>query len=105
MFRVDDNSDISDDEYEKYFRPFIDKVDKYIQEDIAPLVCAYTIATGYRLNALWEANLKSYINDAIENLTAINFKNNIDNEKIKRLLKEKYSLLVVNDKNLEIVEK
>ena len=32
-------------------------------------------------------SLKSYINDVIENFTAINFKNNIDNKKIKRILK------------------
>lgn len=94
----------SEEEFLKIVEPFNEEISKYIEGFLDDYI-AYYIATGYRLNALWEANLKSYINDAIENLTAINFKNNIDNEKIKRLLKEKYSLLVINDKSLEIIEK
>lgn len=94
----------SEKEFLEIVEPFNEEISKYI-ESILDDYIAFYIATGYKLSALWEANLKSYINDAIENLTAINFKNNIDNEKIKKILKEKYSLLVVNDKNLEIIEK
>ena len=104
MFRVDDNSDISDDEYEKYFRPFIDKVDKYIQEEIAPLVCAYTIATGYKLDTLYYNTFKKHLADALicfnqEIITDKKFKENV-----KNILKNTYDLEVISENPLKFKE-
>lgn len=104
MFRVDDNSDISDDEYEKYFRPFIDKVDNYIQEEIAPLVCAYTIATGYKLDTLYYNTFEKHLADALicfnqEILTDNKFK-----EKVKNILKNTYDLEIISENPLKFKE-
>lgn len=104
MFRVDDNSDISDDEYEKYFRPFIDKVDNYIQEEIAPLVCAYTIATGYRLDTLYYNTFEKHLADGLicfnqEIITDKNFK-----KKVKNILKNTYDLEIVSENPLKFKE-
>lgn len=104
MFRVDDNSDISDEEYEKYFRPFINKVDNYIQEEIAPLVCAYTIATGYRLDTLYYDTFEKHLKDGLicfnqEITLNKNFK-----EKVKNILHNTYNLTIISEKPLKFKE-
>lgn len=104
MFRVDDNSDISDDEYEKYFRPFIDKVDNYIQEEIAPLVCAYTISTEYKLDTLYYNTFEKHLADALicfnqEIITDKKFKENV-----KNILKNTYDLEVISENPLKFKE-
>lgn len=88
MFRVDDNSDISDDEYEKYFRPFIDKVDKYIQKEIAPL---YNTFEKHLADALICFNQ--------EIITDKKFKENV-----KNILKNTYDLEVTSENPLKFKE-
>lgn len=95
---------ISDVEYEKYFRPFIDKVDKYIQEEIAPLVCTYTISTGYKLDTLYYNTFEKHLADALicfnqEIITDKKFKENV-----KNILKNTYDLEVISENPLKFKE-
>lgn len=104
MFRVDNNSDISEEEYEKYFRPFINKVDNYIQEEIAPLVCAYIIATGYRLDALYYNSFDKQLEDG---LICFNQEITLDKkfkEKVKNILYDTYNLTIISENPLKFKE-
>lgn len=104
MFRVDNNSDISEEEYERYFRPFINKVDNYIQEEIAPLVCAYIIATGYKLDALYYNSFDKQLEDG---LICFNQEITLDKkfkEKVKNILYDTYNLTIISENPLKFEE-
>ena len=92
------------EEYEKYFRPFIDKVDNYIQEEIAPLVCAYTIAIGYRLDALYYNSFDKQLEDG---LICFNQEITLDKkfkEKVKNTLHDTYNLTIISENPLKFKE-
>lgn len=93
MFRNDFKS-ISDDEFVKICEPFDDKIDDYILNNILYDFVAFYIATGYQLNSLWEGRLRAHVNSAIETLSGIEFKKTFDDERLAKILEEKYGLVI-----------
>lgn len=104
MFRNDFDI-IPDDEFLKIVEPHNEALSEYIRNNILYEFAAFYIAKGYELNALWESNLTAHVNSAIEHLSAIEFKKSYNYEELKKVLKEKYSLVVVNDSPLQVEKK
>lgn len=104
MFRKDFEI-IPDDEFVKLVEPHNIALAEYIKENILYDFVAFYIAKGYELDALWEGNLTAHVNSAIEHLSAIEFKNLYDYNLLKKVLEEKYNLIVVNDKPLQVEKK
>lgn len=92
--------DISDEEFDKIVAPFDKAITKYIDNIINDYI-AYYLATGYRMNAIWNSSLEAHCNSSIDNLSSIT---DFDYDRIKNILERKYGLKIVNDKQLEIEE-
>ena len=94
---------VSDEEIIKITKPHNCAVDNYIETILYDFV-AYYIAKGYELSALWESSLKSHVHSAINTFEGIKFIKDYDYDKLKLILLEKYSLIVMND-NTSCIQK
>lgn len=104
MFRIDNGKDIEDDEFNKYWEPFNNELDRYVQNITAPDICAFAIAKGYELDTLYIDNFENQLTYG-----TILFNDNIKVNKkfkntVKTILKEKYNLTVTNENPLELKE-
>lgn len=96
------DGDISDEEFNKVLKPFIDNYNEYIESYVMPEVIAYYIANAYYRNLPYKDTFLQQYNSAKD---LINMYGE-DYEKVKsevlKLLKVKYALLIVNENPLEI---
>lgn len=102
MIRKTTNGDISDEEFEKVLKPFLDDYDDYIYSYIMPEIIAYYIANSYYRNSMYEGTFIQHYNSARDLLNL--FGENYEQVKAEvfKLLRLKYSLIIVNEKPLEI---
>lgn len=104
MLREETNKDISDEEFNKIIKPFIDNYDEYIESYIMPEVIAYYIANGHYRNYLSNCSFIRHYNSAKD---IINYFDE-DYEKVKaevfKLLRIKYGLIIINEDPLELKE-
>lgn len=94
--------DISDEEFDKVSKPFVDEIKKYIRDNIIYEYMAFYIATGYNKDALFKGTLSGVFNAALDDLCELDFGSSADIKKLKSILQEKYDLLLTSDTNLEI---
>lgn len=92
---------ISEEEFSKIIKPHNKLLDNYLENKMYDYVAFY-LAKGYELSALWENKLTNHINSAIDTFSAIQFKNKFDYDRLKQILKEKYSLVIVNNETTTI---
>lgn len=101
MIRPSTDADITDEEFEKILKPFIDNYDDFIEDYIMPEVIAYYMANAYYRNAMYETTFIQEYNSAKDliNLFGENY------EKVKaevyKLLRIKYALNIVSEDPLE----
>lgn len=103
MFRTDFN--ISDDDFVKAVEPHNKAIDEYLRKNVVYDFIAYYIASGYKMDALWESSLLAHYNGALESMCGVTFRNEKEFGEIKRILKKKYKLIVVNEEPLQVIEK
>ena len=105
MFRNNNNSDITDEEYNKYFLDFEQKIDLYLINEVIPEVCSYIISYGYNNDILHYDSFDNHIFYGIS-LFNINIKNINDiKNKVKEILENKYNLLVISTNPLDFKRK
>lgn len=95
MIRPETGEDISDEEFEKVLKPFIDNYDDFVINYIMPEVIAYYIANGFYRNAMYETTFIQEYNSAKDliNLFGEDYEQ-VKSEVIK-LLRIKYALEVI----------
>lgn len=54
MIRKNTGGDISEEEFEKVLKPFIDDYDNFVYSYILPEVIAYYLANSYYRNSMYE---------------------------------------------------
>ena len=54
--------------------------------------------------SLWECPLQNQINSAIETLTGIRIKNKFDNNKLHKILKDKYSIKIIDTNTSQMIK-
>jgi hypothetical protein len=96
--------DISDEEFDKVSKPFVDEIKKYIRDNIIYGYMAFYIATGYNKDALFKGTLSGVFNAALDDMCELDFGSSADIAILKSILQEKYNLLLTSDTNLEIEE-
>lgn len=93
--------DISDEEFERVLKPFIDNYGEYIESYIIPEVVAYYIANSYYRNSMWKTSFIREYNTAKDLINSYCE----DYEKVKaeifKLSRVKYALIIVNEGPLE----
>ena len=102
MFRTD--FDISEDDFANVVNPHNKLISDHIYKEILFQFVAFYIASGYRMNALWEGSLIGHVNSAIESLSCVIFKDNFDSTELKKILSEKYNLTIINENPLTFKE-
>lgn len=101
MIRTETGEDITDEEFIKILKPFVDNYDEYLETYILPEVISYYIANAYYRHAMYETSWIQEFNSArdILNITEID----VDkvSVEVKKLLRIKYALEVISDNPLD----
>lgn len=104
MIRKNTSGNISDEEFEKILKTFIDDYDNFVYSYILPEVIAYYLANSYYRNSMYEdlfLQHYSFANDLI-NLFGENYE--ITKAEVFKLLKIKYALEIINENPLAFKE-
>ena len=105
MIRKITNDDISDEEFEKVLKPFLDNYDNYIYSYIMPEIITYYIANSYYRGSMYEGTFLQHYNSARDLLNLFGENYEQVKDEVFILLRLKYSLIIVNEKPLEIKKK
>lgn len=90
MIRPETGKDITDKEFIKVLKPFVDNYDEYLESYIMPEVIAYYIANSYYRNAMYEGSFLQHYNSAKDMLNLFNKDYKIVKTKVFELLKISY---------------
>lgn len=96
MIRKRNGKDITDEEFLNIILPFENVLEKYFIDNIVYEFVAFYLAKGYKMNLLCECPLQHQINSAIETLAGIRIKDKFDNNKLHKILKDKYSIKILD---------
>jgi len=96
MIRKRNGKDITDEEFLNIIVPFENVLEDYFIKNIIYEFVAFYLAKGYEISALWECPLQHQINSAIETLAGIRIKDKFDNNKLNKILKDKYSIKIID---------
>lgn len=101
MIRPETGVDITDEEFIKVLKPFVDNYDEYLECYILPEVISYYIANAYYRHAMYETTWIQEFNSArdILNITEIDV-DKVSGE-VKKLLRIKYALEVISENPLD----
>ena len=104
MIRKRNGKDITDEEFLNIILPFENVLEEYFIKNIVYEFVAFYLAKGYEMSALWECPLQHQINSAIETLAGIRIKGKLDNNKLNKILKDKYSTKIVNSNTSQMIK-
>lgn len=93
---------MSDDEFNLIISPHGIKVHQFVEEYVMPEVIAFYLATGYYGSCMYEESLQIHINSIIAEVFNSEEEDRprlIDN--IKKILRIKYGLIVINEDPLD----
>lgn len=96
------NGDIYDEEVERILIPFSDNTNEFMNEYVIPEVVAFYKANAFYRNPMWESSLIQIYNSASDMINVSTNDKNKSLKEIKKLLKIKYALDIINDNPLEL---
>lgn len=102
MIRKNTIEDISEEEFKKVLKPFIDDYDNFVYSYILPEVIAYYIANSYYRGSMYEGSFLQHYNSAKDLINLFGENYEITKAEVYKLLKIKYALLITNEDPLEI---
>ena len=102
MIRKRNGKDITDEEFLNIILPFENVLEEYFIKNIVYEFVAFYLAKGYEMSSLQECPLQHQINSAIETLAGIRIKDKFDNNKLNKILKDNYSIKMI-DTNTSIM--
>lgn len=100
MIRKNTGGDISEEEFEKVLKPFIDDYDNFVYSYILPEVIAYYLANSYYRNSMYEGSFLQHYNSARDLINPFGENYEITKAEVFKLLKIKYALEVINENPL-----
>ena len=103
MIRKRNGKDITDKEFLNIILPFENVLEEYFIKNIVYEFVAFYLAKGYEMSSLWECPLQHQINSAIETLAAIRIKDKFDNNKLHKILKDKYSIKIIDTNTSQMI--
>ena len=104
MIRIRNEKDITDEEFLNIILPFENVLEEYFIKNIIYEFVAFYLAKGYEMSALWECPLQHQINSAIETLAGIRIKGKFDINKLNKILKDKYSIKIIDANTSQIIK-
>lgn len=104
MIRKRNRKDITDEEFLNIIVPFENVLEEYFIKNVVYEFVAFYLAKGYEMSSLWECPLQHQINSAIETLSRIRIKDKFDNNKLNKILKEKYSIKIIDTNTSQMIK-
>ena len=104
MIRKNTSGDISEEEFKKVLKPFIDDYDNFVYSYILPEVIAYYLANSYYRNSMYEGTFLQHYNSARDLINLFDENYEITKAEVFKLLKIKYALEVINENPLVFKE-
>ena len=104
MIRKRNGKDITDEEFLNIILPIENVLEEYFIKNIVYEFVAFYLAKGYEMRALWGCPLQHQINSAIETLAGIRIKDKFDNNKLHKILKDKYSIKIVDINTSQMIK-
>ncbi len=104
MIRKRNGKDITDEEFLNIILPFENVLEDYFIKNIVYEFVAFYLAKGYEMSSLWEWSLQHQINSAIEILAGIRIKDKFDYNKLYKLLKDKYSIKIIDTNTSQMIK-
>lgn len=103
MIRKRNGKDITDEEFLNIILPFENVLEEYFINNILYEFLAFYLAKGYEMSALWECPMQHQINSAIETLAGIRIKDKFDINRLNKILKEKYSIKIIDSNTSQMM--
>lgn len=103
MIRKRNGKDITDEEFLNIILPFENVLEEYFINNIVYEFVAFYLAKGYEMSALWECPMQHQINSAIETLAGIRIKDKFDINRLNKILKEKYSIKIIDSNTSQMM--
>lgn len=104
MIRKRNRKDITDEEFENIILPFENVLKEYFIKNIVYEFIAFYLARGYEMSSLWECPLQHQIKSAIETLSRIRTKDKFDNNKLNKILEDKYSIKIIGTNTSQMIK-
>ena len=104
MIRKRNGKDITDEEFLNIILPFENVLEEYFIDNIVYEFVAFYLAKGYEMSALWECPLQHQINSTIETLADIRIKDKFDVNKLNKILKDKYSIKIIDTNTSQMIK-
>lgn len=103
MIRSDLEEDVSDEVFEQNLELCMEKIFKYVKDNVVNEFVAADISICYQSDALYAEPFDIVINSALDDLAQIT-NDFCDKDKIKKILESEYNLKIIKDNPIEIVE-
>ena len=103
MIRKRNGKDITDVEFLNIIVTFENILEEYFIKNIVYEFVAFYLAKGYEMSALWECPMQHQINSAIETLAGIRIKDKFDINRLNKILKEKYSIKIIDSNTSQMI--
>lgn len=104
MIRKRNGKDITDDEFLSIILPFKNVLEEYFINNIIYEFVAFYLAKKYEMSALWECPIQHQINSPIETLAGIRIKDKFDYNKLNKILKDKYSIKIIDTNSSQMIK-
>ena len=104
MIRKWNGKDIIYEEFLNIILPFENVLEDYFIKIIVYEFVEFYLAKGYEMSSLWECSLQHQINSAIEILAGIRIKDKFDYNKLYKLLKDKYSIKIIDTNTSQMIK-
>lgn len=101
MIRPETGEDITEEEFNKVLKPFIDNYDTYLEDYVLPELIAYYIANAYYRNAMYETTWIQEFNSARDILNIVDIDATKVSAEVRKLLRIKYALEVISEDPLD----
>lgn len=99
-----DYFELSDEQFLKTIRFHNSQVKKYLEKALYNFIVFY-IAKGIETKAIFDNDFDRIINTAIEHFDSYQFRNSIDSKKVKKLLANKYNIIITKNYPIKLCTK
>ena len=104
MIRKRNGKDIINEEFLNIILQFENVLEEFFIKNIIYEFVAFYLAKGYEMSSLWECPFQHQISSAIETLSSIRIKDKFDNNKLNKILKEKYSIKTIDTNTSQMIK-
>lgn len=104
MIRKRNGKDITDEEFLNIILPFENVLEEYFIKNVVYEFVAFYLVKVYEMSSLWECPIQHQINSAIETLAGIRIKDKFDYNILYKILKDKYSIKIIDTNTFQMIK-